>query len=89
MKKKIYQTIRLLMEFFGKMGEDHVTAYSAMSSYFMLMSFIPFIMLLLLLTTYLPFSKQDIMNLLTSAAIVKENAFLMNILEEIYQHSST
>lgn len=89
MKKKIYQLIRLGMEFFQKMGDDHVTAYSAMSSYFLLMSFVPFIMLLLLLTTYLPFSKQDVMNVLTHAALVKENPLIYEILEEIYRHSST
>lgn len=89
MKKKLYQLIRLGMEFFKKMGDDHVTAYSAMSAYFMLMSFVPFIMLLLLLTTYLPFSKDDVMNLLTAASIVKENSFIMNILEEIYWHSNS
>ena len=89
MKKKRYQLIRLGMEFFKKMGDDHVTAYSAMSAYFMLMSFVPFIMLLLLLTTYLPFSKDDVMNLMTAASIVKENSFIMNILEEIYWHSNS
>lgn len=89
MTKKVYQTIRLGMEFFGKMTDDHVTAYSAMSAYFMLMSFVPFIMLLLLLSAYLPFSTQDVMNLMTNSSIVKENAFLMNILQEIYSHSST
>lgn len=89
MKKKIYQIIRLGMEFTGKMGDDHVTAYSAMSAYFMLMSFVPFIMLLLVLATYLPFSKQDIMNLMTNVAIVKENSYILNILEEIYRHSSS
>ena len=89
MKKKRYQLIRLGMEFFKKMDDDHVTAYSAMSAYFMLMSFVPFIMLLLLLTTYLPFSKDDVMNLMTAASIVKENSFIMNILEEIYWHSNS
>ena len=89
MTKKIYQTIRLGMEFFGKMNDDHVTAYSAMSAYFMLMSFVPFIMLLLLLATYLPFTAQDVMNLMTTSAFVKENTFLMNILQEIYWNSST
>lgn len=89
LKKKIYQTIRLSMEFFGKMSDDHVSAYSAMSAYFMLMSFVPFIMLLLLLATYLPFTAQDIIDLIANSAIVKENAFLISILEEIYRHSST
>lgn len=89
MTKKIYQTIRLGMEFFDKMGDDHVSAYSAMSSYFMLMSFVPFIMLLLSLASYLPFTTQDIMNLLTNSSFVKENSFIANIFQEIYLHSST
>jgi membrane protein len=77
------------MEFFGKMGRDHVTAYSAMSAYFMLMSFVPFIMLLLILATYLPFSKEIVMDWMTSIAIIKDNTYIMGILEEIYRHATS
>lgn len=71
-----------------KIGDDHVSAYSAMSSYFMIMSFVPFLMLLLSLAKYLPFTADDIMDLLQNISLVSENSFLQSILNEIFAHST-
>lgn len=71
-----------------KLGADHVSAYSAMSSYFLIMSFVPFLMLLLSLAKYMPFTADDIMNLLRNISLVSENSFLQSILDEIFAHSN-
>ncbi len=82
---KIYKFAKV---FFQKLQEDHVTAYSAMSAYFLLMSFVPFLMILLMLAKYLPFSANDVLNLLNTSVLVQENAFLQEIFKEIFNQNS-
>ena len=88
MRKKFFKTIKYGTIFMDKLGADHVSAYSAMSSYFLIMSFVPFLMLLLSLAKYMPFTADDIMNLLRNISLVSENSFLQSILDEIFAHSN-
>ena len=88
MEKKLLKTIKIGKTFSDKLKKDHVSAYSAMSSYFLIMSFVPFLMLLLSLAKYLPFTADDVMNLLKSISLVSENSFLQSILDEIFSHSN-
>lgn len=88
MNRKLLNAIKFGKIFSEKLKEDHVSAYSAMSSYFMIMSFVPFLMLLLSLAKYLPFTADDVMNLLKSISLVNENSFLQSILDEIFTHSN-
>lgn len=88
MGKRFFKTIKYGTIFMDKIGDDHVSAYSAMSSYFMIMSFVPFLMLLLSLAKYLPFTADDIMDLLQNISLVSENSFLQSILNEIFAHST-
>lgn len=78
---------KTIKEFLNKMESDHLTAYSAMASYFMLMSFFPFLMILLMLAKYLPFTGDDILNILNHIFIVQENAFLQVVIEEVFKHA--
>ena len=50
-KKSEKSTIALILGFIKRMQEDHIGAYAAQTAYFLIMSFIPFV---LVLTTYLP-----------------------------------
>ncbi len=88
MRKKFFKTIKYGTLFMDKLGADHVSAYSAMSSYFLIMSFVPFLMLLLSLAKYMPFTADDIMNLLRNISLISENSFLQSILDEIFAHSN-
>ena len=88
MSQTIFKIFRFIKIFCQKLQEDHITAYSAMSAYFLLMSFIPFLMILLMLTKYLPFSEKDILNLLNSSTLVNENVFLQTILEEVFHQNN-
>ena len=88
MSQTIFKIFRSIKIFCQKLQEDHITAYSAMSAYFLLMSFIPFLMILLMLAKYLPFSEKDILNLLNSSTLVNENVFLQTILEEVFHQNN-
>ena len=88
MSLAILKMYRFAKIFFRKLQEDHITAYSAMSAYFLLMSFVPFLMILLMLAKYLPFSKNDVLSLLNVSILIQENVFLQEILKEIFQQNS-
>ncbi len=88
MSLAILKMYRFAKIFFRKLQEDHITAYSAMSAYFLLMSFVPFLMILLMLAKYLPFSKNDVLSLLNASILIQENVFLQEILKEIFQQNS-
>ena len=47
--KKENETIRVIRGFLRRFNEDHVGAYAAQSAYFILLSFIPFVLLLVTL----------------------------------------
>ena len=57
----VIQLIRWLLRFNDKASEDRVDAYSAQSAFFIIMGFIPFVMLLLILLQYTPMKKEDVM----------------------------
>lgn len=56
----ILQIIRDIKKFFDKLSEDYVYAFSAQSAFFMIFSFIPFLILLVSAIKYLPVTQSDI-----------------------------
>ncbi len=58
--KLIKKIIKLVRGFLKAMNEDHVGAYAAQSAYFIMLSFIPFIILLLTLIQYTTLTRADI-----------------------------
>lgn len=60
----VIQLVCWLLRFMDKSSEDRVDAYSAQSAFFIIMGFIPFVMLLLILLQYTPMTKEDVMTLL-------------------------
>lgn len=69
--------------------EDHVNAFAAMSSYFILLSIIPILMILLLIVQYTPITQEDVLGLLIrllpSAAELEY--ILTYIVDEVYERS--
>ena len=64
-RKRIKNLYELVMDFLKKCSDDHVGAFGAMSAFFILLSIFPFMIFLLTLTRYIPFSKDDIIVILT------------------------
>ena len=50
-----------IYKFTDRIGEDHVGAYAAQSAFFLVLSLIPIILLLLTLVQYTPVTKADVM----------------------------
>lgn len=83
--------IQHVLGFVRRLGEDNVSAYAAKTAYFILLSFIPFLLLLLTLAGYTPLSEETIIDVLVNV-VPKEFHLLIelivdNVLREISSKS--
>ena len=53
--------IKTIRGFMKRLNEDHVGAYAAQSAYFILLSFIPFVLLVVTLVKYTPLTRDDML----------------------------
>lgn len=84
----IKKIIKLVRGFLNAMQEDHVGAYAAQSAYFIMLSFIPFIILLLTLIRYTTLTRADIY---TAAQMVFPDSmmgFVIDIINEVYSKTA-
>ena len=88
MNPYVIRIIRFIIAYKNKLKEDHVSAYSAMSSYFLLMSFVPFFMLILMMVKYLPISSEEVMGLISRYTQTAANPYIQEILDEIFLRSN-
>lgn len=75
----------LVMDFVKKCNDDHVAAFGAMAAFFMLLSLFPFMIFFLTLTKYAPFSKDDIINILTQFLSFERRSMITGLVNEIYR----
>ena len=68
--------------------EDSVYAVSGHATLFIIISFFPFIMLLLALVKYLPFSQNQIIELFDNISLGIMNETVRNIIKEVYETPS-
>ncbi len=80
--------IKLVRGFLRAMNEDHVGAYAAQSAYFIMLSFIPFIILLLTLIQYTPLTKADIYGAAQVIFPDSMNGFVIDIINEVYSKTA-
>ncbi|MFV0341698.1 MAG: YihY/virulence factor BrkB family protein [Anaerocolumna sp.] len=81
----IYKIIRA---FTRKIKEDNITAYSAQASFFVLISFFPFFMLLLTLVQYLPITRETLEITIVHIFPQNINSLVLSIVGEIYAAES-
>jgi len=81
----IYKIIRA---FNRKIRDDFISAFSAQAAFFVIISFFPFIMLLLTLLQYLPLTESTLLSTLTSIFPSSVNSLIVNIVTEIYNKAS-
>ena len=84
----VTQLVRWLLRFMDKSSEDRVDAYSAQSAFFIIMGFIPFVMLLLILLQYTPMTKEDVMTLLKVIFPEGFHAYLETLVGSVYTKST-
>ncbi len=82
-KKLLYFAI----EVWGRVLKDKVGAYAAQSSFFILLSAIPFVILLLQLMKFLPFTQDDMMYIVYTVFPDYIVPVVQSILDELYSNS--
>lgn len=73
--------------FWKKCREDDISAYAAQSAFFIVMSLIPFVMLLISLVQYTPVTKSMIMEMVNKIMPDYISVFFLNIIDEMYHRS--
>lgn len=84
MHKHIYFTV---IDFFKKIAKDHVNAYSSQASFFIILSFFPFLMLLLTVIQYTPIDKDFLISWTTKVTPDVIDPLMKTIAEELFQHT--
>ena len=77
-----------ILGFILRIFQDHVGAYAASAAFFLIMSFIPFVLLVVTLLRYTPLTVEFLQELI--AATVPENiqGILMDIIQDLYSRSA-
>lgn len=86
---QIFHFISIVREFLNKVKKDAVSAYSAQAAFFTMLSAFPFLMFLLTLIQYLPISESDLLNISTRIFPNAVSPYVVNIISEIYNSSTT
>ena len=83
-KKKKRSLPGLRFGFLDRIREDHVAAYAAEAAYFLIMSFIPFILFLTSIIQYTPLTYSSIREVIISFVPENLQAYVLSIISEIY-----
>lgn len=70
-----------------KMGDDNVSEFSAQCSYYMILAFVPFLILLLSLIQYTGVNPDTVYNLILKLVPSTVNEQIINIVQEVYSKS--
>lgn len=88
MSRNLIKLIRLVRGFLKRMAEDHVGAYAAQAAYFLIMSFIPFILFLTTIVRYTPLTYETVREAIRGVVPVNIQSFVLSIVWEVYQRSN-
>lgn len=74
----------------NRMNQDHVSAFAAQAAFFILMSFVPFLMLLLPVVTYVSITKDMVVEMILQVMPDAGDfrSFLLSIIQEVYDKST-
>ena len=79
--------IKTIRGFMKRLNEDHVGAYAAQSAYFILLSFIPFVLLVVTLVKYTPLTRDDVYSVLINMLPTEFQSYVGGIVNEIFYQS--
>lgn len=86
-KKTEKGLIALILGFTQRMKEDHIGAYAAQAAYFLIMSFIPFVLLLTAVVQYTPLTYRVLRQAILGFVPLNLQDFVLNILAEVFSKS--
>ena len=77
-----------LRTFLLKLKEDFISAFAAQAAFFIILSFFPFVMFLLTLLNYLPFSAEELHTLVSGIFPSAINSMVATVFSELAAKSS-
>ncbi len=80
--------VRYSRGFLKKLKEDHVSAYAAQAAFFVMLSFIPFVLLLLTLIQYTEVTKSDLYFVAQDLLPTTLDRFVIGIIDEMYERGA-
>ena len=80
---KIYN---YLSRFIALLAEKRIDTHSAGTSFYIFMSFIPYLLIILSTIKYLPFTKQDLLEFINDVIPADPNGFISDMIDEMYNH---
>ena len=87
-KKEKQSVIQLLSGFMDRISSDHVSAYAAQAAYFLILSFIPFVLFLTTFIRYTPLTYNLVRDAIIGFVPNNLQSFLLGILGDVYMRSS-
>ena len=86
--KFVNKCIKLIMGFLNAMQEDCVGAYAAQTAYFIILSFFPFIILLVTLVQYTSLTPADIYKAAQVIFPPSMDSFVLGLIDEVYSKTA-
>lgn len=83
-KNKLVLSIQTIL---NNMSEDHINEFSAQCAYYVILSFIPFIILLLTLIQYTNIEQQQLFDIISKIIPANMNEIVLGIVMEVYSKS--
>ena len=87
-KKNDKGALHLALGFMERMRKDHVSAYAAQAAYFLIMSFIPFVLFLTAIVQYTPLTYREVRQAIMSVVPENLQGFVLNIVGEVFSKSA-
>jgi membrane protein len=77
------------MKFATMVSDNYTAACAAQAAFFILISMIPLVSLVLAITTYLPFSQQDVLDILMKVIPSEFSTYVQQIIQDLYTGSGS
>lgn len=79
----------MTVTFFKKVAQKEMNAYAAQAAFFLLLSVVPMTSLALAVTTYLPFSKEDVLHMIMQGIPQEFDSYISDIINDLYSRASS
>ena len=87
-EKKAKSTVQLILGFMDRTKNDHIGAYAAQAAYFLIMSFIPFVLVLTALIQYTPLTYRMLRQVIIGFVPTNLQDFVLKIIAEVFTKSA-
>lgn len=87
MKDFAIKQCKIINKVFKTMSDDHISEYSAQCSYYTILSFIPFVILLITLIQYTTVDQQTLFEAVSKIIPSSMNEIVLGIIREVYSKS--